>query len=507
MIIPRWKSFNTGYLGGALILSITLVFRILFNGPFLPEIIALKIFSTVPGEIESYFVSILGSYAKYLAVLGAAIVLVIFYGLSGILYVGFDVGFKKAGKISKVFLFSIFIGVLHILLVLILDSTYPRPEITGTITYLLVAHLFYGLTLIKFYPKPPVEDNNEIIKKSKSNTRRIFIKRIGPAAIGLAILIYGIDKFLLSPSRTPAINDVTIQELYTKEITPVETFYRTDISLIPPNIDPSQWTLIVDGEVENISTFTFDQLKTLTSIEEYATLSCISNNIGGPYIGTALWEGIHLSTVLKLVNLKPEAKYVVFYSSDGYSVAIPLEIALREGTILAYRMNGEDLSNIHGFPIRAIVPGIYGMMNTKWIRRIEVVSEEYVGYWQTRGWSKTAQIETTSTIKIPQFGMKISGATPIAGIAFAGDRGISKVEVSTDGGQTWSEALKKDPLSKYTWILWAIEWIPKNDGNTRLIVKATDKDGKVQTSNIRGTFPDGATGYHALDMTVNTEST
>ena len=159
------------------------------------------------------------------------------------------------------------------------------------------------------------------------------------------------------------------------------------------------------------------------------------------------------------------------------------------------------------FLFRAIVPGIYGMMNAKWIKRIEIVAEEYVGYWQTRGWSKTAKIETTSVIKIPQFGTTISEATPIAGIAFAGDRGISKVEVSTDEGKTWNETLKKDPLSKYTWILWALEWIPKKNGMTSLLVRATDKNGEVQTSIIRGTFPDGATGYHVIDVTVNTEST
>lgn len=503
MQIPHWRSFNTGYLGGAIILVITLGFRMLFNGPFLPEIISLKIFSIVPGEIESYFVSLLGVYAKYLTALVASIGLVILYGLSGILYVWFDERFKNVGKIGKGFLFSMLIFLVHIGMVLLLDSTYPRPEITGTVMYLFLAHVFYGITLITFYPKQSLENIDESTQKSESKTRRIFIKRIGPAAIGLAVLIYGIDRFLLSPSRNPIVFDKTIQELYSKEITPVEDFYRTDISLIPPNVDPTDWTLMIDGEVENTTTFTFDQLKALPSVEEYATLSCISNNIGGPNIGTALWEGIHLSTIIEQVNLKPEAKYVVFYSSDGYSVAIPLEIALREGTILAYRMNGEDLNNIHGFPIRAIVPGIYGMMNAKWIRRIEVVSEEYVGYWQSRGWSKTAQIETTSVIKIPPYNMTVSGSSPIAGIAFAGDRGISKVEVSTDGGKTWNEALKKDPLSKYTWILWSKEWIPKNDGKTKLMVKATDNDGVVQTSDIRGTFPDGATGYHVVDVTVD----
>ncbi len=216
---------------------------------------------------------------------------------------------------------------------------------------------------------------------------------------------------------------------------------------------------------------------------------------------------VHLSTVLEQAKVKPEAQYVVFYSADGYSVAIPLEVALREGTILAYRMNGEDLTSIHGFPLRAIVPGIYGMMNAKWIRRIELVAHEYVGYWQTRGWSKTAKIETTSAIRIPQSGMTLSEATPIAGIAFSGDRGISKVEVSTDGGETWNEALKKDPLSKYTWILWATEWIPTKDGLTRLMVRATDNNGDVQTSSIRGTFPDGATGYHVIDVLIDTDET
>ncbi|MFQ6134423.1 MAG: molybdopterin-dependent oxidoreductase, partial [Nitrososphaerales archaeon] len=191
--------------------------------------------------------------------------------------------------------------------------------------------------------------------KRKARARRIFIRRVAPAAIGIAILIYGIDKFLLPLLSTPRITDETLEELYSKEVTPTEEFYRTDIAVIPPNVNISEWRLTIGGETENPTTFTYDQLKSLPSVKEYVTLECISNTVGGPLIGTALWEGVRLSTVLEEVRVKPEARYVIFYSEDGYSVAIPLETALKEGTILAYGMNGEELNSIHGFPIRAVV--------------------------------------------------------------------------------------------------------------------------------------------------------
>jgi DMSO/TMAO reductase YedYZ molybdopterin-dependent catalytic subunit len=188
--------------------------------------------------------------------------------------------------------------------------------------------------------------------------------------------------------------------------------------------------------------------------------------------------------------------------------------AMDPGTILAYHMNGVPLLADHGFPARMIVPGYYGMMNCKWVTSIEVVAETYQGYWQVRGWINEAQYETGSFIVTPgnaqvadRFGIAQTsnvplGLVPIAGVAFAGDRGIEKVEVSTDGGNTWTLASVKDPLSDNTWVLWTADWNPPATGNYSIAVRATDKTGAVQTASMAAPFPGGATGYAIVDVGV-----
>jgi hypothetical protein len=188
-----------------------------------------------------------------------------------------------------------------------------------------------------------------------------------------------------------------------------------------------------------------------------------------------------------------------------------------DGTILAYEMNGVPLPTEHGFPVRAIVPGLYGMMNAKWITDIELVDKIYEGFWQRRGWANAAKYQTHSKIVFPGDALRnrlveessssanavtVGNKSPIAGIAFAGDRGISKVEVSIDGGNTWQTASIKDPLSTNSWVLWALEWIPQNKGKYNIVVRATDKAGNVQTTEIRDPYPSGATGYHSVEENV-----
>jgi len=490
--------FTRGFIGGSMMIAFTLVLRVMFNSPFLPEILAGRFFAVVPGEIESRAVLIIGVYGKYITVMVSALVLAALYGLYGILYERFNGRLHVKENLVKGFIFSIPPWLFQTVSVLLGGAI--QVSAFAALAYLLPAHLLYGAFLGGLGQKSMIAETTEV--KRKPLTRRIFVRKIVPAAVGAAILIYGIDRFLLPLLSNAGTSKLSLPEIYATEVTSNDQFYRTDITLIPPSVNKVEWRLNVNGAVEKPSAYTYDQIKILPSVKEYVTLECISNPVGGPLIGTALWEGVSLSTILKEAGLRQEAKYVVFHGEDQYSVSIPLETALKERLILAYKMNGEEMNNIHGFPLRAVVPGIYGMMNAKWINRVEIVSEEYLGYWQTRGWSNTAVIETTSIIKTPPAIFRISDATPIAGIAFAGDRGISNVEVSTDDGKTWSKAMLKDPLSNYTWIIWTTEWLPKDDGPKTITVRATDKTGKTQTSQIRGTYPEGATGYHAIDVIV-----
>ncbi len=257
-------------------------------------------------------------------------------------------------------------------------------------------------------------------------------------------------------------SDPKISDLVNSEVTDNRIFYRIDTDPIPPQVNFDQWSLKISGTIDTPLTIDHAALLALPVSNEYATLECVSNTINPPsaLISNAKWTGVSLAALLSKTGIKSASKFVVFRCADGYSVGIPLERAMDPAALLAYKMNGETLPVEHGYPLRAIVPGIYGMMNAKWLTEIEVTDQVYLGYWQQRGWSNDAKIKTTSLIYYPQSGARVSGPIPIAGIAFAGDRGISKVEVSTDGGSTWNEAVTKKPRSPYSWVLWAYQWKP-----------------------------------------------
>jgi hypothetical protein len=357
--------------------------------------------------------------------------------------------------------------------------------------------------------------------------RRLLIRSAAAGAVASIILFYGLDLFfpsqqistsevVRSPSELKGIfADPMLAQFVASEVTTNERFYRVDVNVSPPAVNVDAWKLTLHGLVNNPLTLSFAELKAMDAVEQYNTLECVSNSVGGDLISNAPWKGVRLKDLLEKAQVQPGAVYVVFKCADNYDVGIPMERALLDGTILAYEMNGVSLPQEHGYPVRAIVPGLYGMMNAKWLVDIEVVDKVYQGFWQRGGWSNDAKYQTGSTIVIPgdstvrdrlmELGpsnVLAGNKTPIAGIAFAGDRGILKVEVSTDGGSTWETASLKDPLSGYTWVFWATEWNPPSNGDYRIMVRATDKTDKVQTATLQDPFPSGATGYHIVDITV-----
>jgi hypothetical protein len=190
---------------------------------------------------------------------------------------------------------------------------------------------------------------------------------------------------------------------------------------------------------------------------------------------------------------------IVLHASDDYTDSIPLDRAMADETLLVYEMNGEPLTPEHGFPVRLLVPGIYGMKNVKWITRLEAVDFDFKGYWQRRGWDDRAEYKTMSRIDAP--GGSVDGEATIAGIAFAGDRGISRIEVSTDAGASWEQAEIKPALSPISWVLWQKRWRPAQAGRHRLLVRATDGRGQTQTSQYAPPAPSGSSGYHSVSVT------
>jgi DMSO/TMAO reductase YedYZ molybdopterin-dependent catalytic subunit len=299
-----------------------------------------------------------------------------------------------------------------------------------------------------------------------------------------------------SPTATATMRDRVQPASGTRlELTPNEDFYRIDINTRPVIIDGESWALEVDGLFDNARPLTLEDLMAYAPVTQAITLSCISNRVGGDLIGTSNWTGARLRDVLKDLGLRPEAKELFVEGADGFHESVAMEDLMDPRTLLVYGMNGETLPVTHGFPLRIYIPNRYGMKQPKWITRIEAIDEEGPGYWVARGWSAEARPQIVSVIDTVAVEEAVDGAISLGGIAWAGDRGIQKVEVQVDDGEWLEATLRTPPLSSLTWVQWRYDW-PMVSGPHRFRVRATDGTGELQIEEVQGVRPNGATGYH-----------
>jgi DMSO/TMAO reductase YedYZ molybdopterin-dependent catalytic subunit len=309
-----------------------------------------------------------------------------------------------------------------------------------------------------------------------------------------------------TPATTPEATDWPDITGLSPEITTAADHYVVDINLVQPSVEADGWNLRVLGEVERPTEYDFMSLqRSFNVVQEYSVLCCVSNEVGGDLIGNSAWGGVRLKDVLEAAGVKEGALDVVFRAADGYSDSVPLEVAMQPSVLLAVSQNGAPLTQEHGFPCRVRIPSIYGMKNVKWVESIELTPRDYQGYWQERGWSDVATVRTQSRIDVAgeDFSARSGEDAWIAGISWAGDRGISKVEVSTDGGETWNDARLKEPIAEAAWTLWAYRWTPEDRGAVEVVCRATDDEGRVQTDEEEPPHPAGATGYHRVTVQVS----
>jgi DMSO/TMAO reductase YedYZ molybdopterin-dependent catalytic subunit len=308
-------------------------------------------------------------------------------------------------------------------------------------------------------------------------------------------------------TAAPAIDPATSLDVegISALITPNEQFYRIDVALQVPQINPDDWQLKITGLVDNEVTIGYAELLALPLVEHVTTIACVSNEVGGGLIGNATWLGYPIRELLARAGIQSGADMVLSSGPDGFSAGTPIETLTdpNRQALLAVGMNGEPLPTEHGFPARMIVPGLFGYVSaTKWVTEMKVTRfADAEGYWTPRGWDALGPVVTESRIDVPLSGQTVaSGTVAIAGVAWAPHTGIAGVEVRVDDG-AWQQATLAPGISDDTWVQWVLQW-PASSGAHTIAVRATDKSGYTQTDRQAPPAPSGATGWDTIRVTV-----
>ncbi len=544
-----------GAFAGIVSLGFLFVLRLGSLAPFPPESALEAFLKIIPESVQEPSVQILGDFAGQLGLIVATLIAIIIYGVFALIFEKYYAPRMLSRGISrfeKFLIYSLipwlFFGI--IVLPAVGVSFFGISSGIGNSSTaiwlfplsLLLANFVYGIVLSWEYSDTKIfvagkagssvsTSTAPRVRESQAVSRRSFIEKGGVAIAALALMVTSVDSLLTAGSTTapqnpgssnstsvgtpinlgqaPAIfDDPRLAGLVDSEVTANDNFYRVAIDIFDPSVDASTWTLQVAGVNGSGKTYSLAQLQALPKTTEYNTFECVSNLINGNLVSNAKWGGVKISDLLSDAGGVPQGtQNVVFYSVDGYSVAVPFATAMHSDSIAAYEMNGVSLPQKHGYPLRAVIPGLYGMMSAKWVRKVQLVNSSYQGYWQTRGWSDVGYVQTVAFITVPVGGAQSSlsqnkGTILLGGVAYAGDRGISKVEVSTDNGKSWQSATLKQSLASNTWTLWAYAWSPTQTGSYTILARATDGTGAVQTSQNTDTFPNGATGYAMSPVSV-----
>ena len=307
-----------------------------------------------------------------------------------------------------------------------------------------------------------------------------------------------------APAPDPASDPPAVAEARLEpDLTPLDRFYVVDEAIVDPQVDPATWRLSVEGEVGSAFGLSYAELLGLPAVEQVQTLECISNSVGGPLISNTRWTGVPVRELLARAGVRDGVTKVVFASVEGYESSLPLEVALDPATLVAFGMDGRTLPREPGFPARLLIPGRYGMKNVKWLRRIAATREDHLGYWERRGWSDEAIVETMSRLDVPGSieDLRDGRRVVVAGLAYGGARGVAKVEVSFDDRKTWQAATLGRRFGAMAWRRWALAWTPRA-GYYRIAIRAWDDRGRLQTEDERDALPLGATGYHGYQVEV-----
>jgi DMSO/TMAO reductase YedYZ molybdopterin-dependent catalytic subunit len=461
--------------------------------------VAETVIDVTPGAVAETLIALVGQYDKPLLIAGVTLASLGLSAWAGALTR------RGLGRGVAVFVAMGLVGAAAVWTRPEADLYDVVPVVAGTLTWVIALTL-----LVDRLTKLHRED-------SADQARRRFLVTAG--AVGAGALVAGVAGQLVGASRrsvetarkllrlpatggaVPAGADLDFEGL-TAWRTPNAHFYRIDTSLVVPTVDPTTWRLRVHGLVERELELTYEDLLERELTEAWVTLCCVSNEVGGDLIGNAWWSGVRIADVLAEAGVRPEADAVLQRSVDGWTCGTPLETLTDDrNALLAIAMNGEALPVEHGFPVRMVVPGLYGYVSaTKWLVDLKVSRfDDFTAYWTDRGWSAKGPVKTQSRIDVPRDGADVpAGRLRVGGVAWAQHTGIERVEYRLDG-QAWAEAELGRVPHVDTWVQWTgtVEVAP---GRHTLAVRATDRSGYTQTSVRTDVVPDGATGWHSVEF-------
>ncbi len=509
----RKRSSWAGVAGVAVALGLTELFAGLSSSiPSAISAIGAFIVDITPGWLESFAISTFGTADKAVLAVGIFVVALLF---------GWFLGRASVrSPIPIVFGFIVFAG---------LGIAAQLAEAGSSAAVLVVTTLLAaGTGLLVWYgikewtaPREAALTDGDV---PSINRRRLLLAVGAAATVSVVMLSIGRAKIrsraeaqiaaLVLPEPIEVEADLTAENDFgLKLIPPIVvsnlTFYRIDSALVVPTVDPEEWTLTVKGMVDNEVTLSYQDLVGLPLIERYATLACVSNEVGDTLVGNALWTGVRLTDVLDMAGVQTGADQLASRSVDGWTAGFPTELAYdgRE-PLIAVGMNREVLPANHGFPARLVVPGLYGYVSaTKWLKEIKLTTwDAFDGYWIPRGWAREGPVKTQSRIDRPKNGNHIGlGSYTFGGVAWAPTLGIARVEVQIDEGP-WLEADLTVPLSKNSWVQWSVETEVAESGPHTMRVRATDGTGETQPEQRVSPKPNGAEGWHMIRFVASEDA-
>jgi DMSO/TMAO reductase YedYZ molybdopterin-dependent catalytic subunit len=489
------RGFGWGALAGLVLVTLMYLANLLLGLKPLPQLLNQPLLSVMPGFVFGFLIDTLQHAGKVVEEFGLIVAMVVGLGVLGAAW-AWTSRFWHSQHSALAFAAIGWIVVVAILLP-ISGSGFLGLGDQPT-TPLIWAALFaiYGVVLQLGAEPAGAAAATDIGRRSL----------LGVLPVTIGALSLGVLAFRLLPGWYDAIFKAPGSGLagISPQITPVHDFYVVSKNFVDPSIPASGWHLSVGGMVDKPLSLSLTDLQGLPTTREYVTLECISNTVGGRQISTGDFAGVSLRDLLAMAGPQAAGTWVAFKARDDYQESLQMSLIQAAPEILvAYELDGAPLPEAHGFPARMLIPGHYGMKGPKWLDSITVVDHESGGYWEQQGWDHNAVVKTMSRFDVPGEGdIAKLGPLLLAGVAFAGSRGISKVEYSTDAGKTWTEAPFQPPLSPLTWVLWQAEWTPAAEGAYTLQVRATDKMGALQTSANANSYTSGASGYHTVRIAV-----